>query len=90
MKKSILTIAICLIVSLGIAQAKKDSTVAVKDTTISVQMNINQFRQLLFAIDQNVDSKKISKDLLEFLQKSAQIVQPVDKPKSPIEPKPKK
>lgn len=80
MKKSILIIAILFISSLGIAQ-KKDSTVAVKDTTISVQMNINQFRQFLFAIDQNVDSKKVSKELLEFLQKSAQIVQPADKPK---------
>ena len=83
MKKSILTIAILFIASLGMAQAKKDSTVAVKDTTISVQMNINQFRGLLYAIDQNIDSKKISKELLEFLQKSAQIVQPADKPKKP-------
>jgi hypothetical protein len=81
MRKSILTIAILFIASLGMAQAKKDSTVAVKDTTISVQMNINQFRGLLYAIDQNIDSKKVSKELLEFLQKSAQIVQPKDKPK---------
>jgi hypothetical protein len=83
MRKSILTIAILFIASLGMAQAKKDSTVAVKDTTISVQMNINQFRGLLYAIDQNIDSKKVSKELLEFLQKSAQIVQPSDKPKKP-------
>jgi hypothetical protein len=81
MKKSLLTIAICFIAIIGQAQVKKDTTAAVKDTTISVQMNINQFRGLLYAIDQNVDSKKISKELLEFLQKSAQIVQPKDKPK---------
>lgn len=81
MKKQILTIAICLIASLGMAQVKKDTTVAVKDTTISIQMNINQFRALLYSIDQNIDSKKVSKELLEFLQKSAQIV--ADKPKKP-------
>ena len=83
MKKSILTIAILFIASLGMAQAKKDSTVAVKDTTISVQMSINQFRALLGTIDANIDSKSVSKSLLEFLQKSAQIVQPADKPKKP-------
>lgn len=81
MKKTILTIAVLFIVSLGMTQTKKDSTVSVKDTTISVQMNINQFRALLGAIDANIDSKKVSKELLEFLQKSAQIVQPKDKPK---------
>ena len=81
MKKSILTIAILFIASLGMAQGKNDLTVAVKDTTIQVTMNINQFRALLGTIDANIDSKKVSKELLEFLQKSAQIVQPKDKPK---------
>ena len=56
-------------------------TKAKQDTIIQVTMNINQFRQLLYTIDQNIDSKKLSKELLEFLQKSAQIVQPKDKPK---------
>lgn len=83
MNKSILTLSICLIAAFAFAQSpvKKDSLPAKQDTTISVTMNINQFRALLGAIDANIDSKKISKELLEFLQKSAQIVQPKDKPK---------
>ena len=81
MKKSILTLFACLIAVFVFSQEKSKDTPAKKDTTVSVQMNINQFRQLLFAIDQNVDSKKATKELLEFLQKSAQIVQPVEKPK---------
>lgn len=81
MKKSILTLFACLIAVIVIAQDKPKETPVKQDTTIAVQMNINQFRSLLFAIDQNVDSKKVSKELLEFLQKSAKIVQPKDKPK---------
>lgn len=81
MKKSILTLFACLFAVIGLAQEKPKDAPIKQDTTISIQMNINQFRGLLFAIDQNIDSKKVSKELLEFLQKSAQIVQPVDKPK---------
>jgi len=54
-----------------------------QDTTIAVQMKLDQFRALLIAIEQNVDSKKISKEILEFLQKNARLVQPADKPKKP-------
>jgi len=82
MKKTILTLFVCLIAIIALAQDKPKDAPAKQDTTISVQMNINQFRGLLMAIDQNVDSKKVSKELLEFLQKSAQIVQPTDKPKT--------
>lgn len=81
MKKTILTLFVCLLAIIVFAQDKPKDAPAKQDTTISVQMNINQFRGLLMAIDQNVDSKKVSKELLEFLQKSAQIVQPKDKPK---------
>jgi len=79
MKKLFITLS--LLISIAFAQDKPKDAPAKQDTTISVQMNINQFRGLLTAIDQNVDSKKVSKELLEFLQKSAQIVQPKDKPK---------
>lgn len=78
MKKSILTLSICLIAAFAFAQEPVK-----KDTTIQITLNINQFRVLLSTIDQNIDSKKLSKELLEFLQKSAQIVQPSDKPKKP-------
>jgi len=74
MKK--ITFVLLLISSFAYAQEK-----AKQDTTISIQMNINQFRALLGTIDANVDSKKVSRELLEFLQKSAQIIQPKDKPK---------
>lgn len=71
MKKILILIAIafCLTAS---AQEKKD-------TTIQVTMTLDQFKVVLYTIDANIDSKKVSKDLLEFLQKSAQIV--ADKPK---------
>jgi len=76
MRKLIITFLICLPLAL---MAQSDTTK--RDTTIQLKMNINQFRGLLYAIDQNIDSKKVSKELLEFLQKSAQMVQPADKPK---------
>ena len=76
MRKSILTLLICLPLAL---MAQSDTTK--RDTTIQLKMNINQFRALLGTIDANIDSKSVSKSLLEFLQKSAQIVQPADKPK---------
>jgi len=94
MKKSILTLFACLIAGIVFAQPKEavmneadKANVGIvakspvkQDTTIAVQMNINQFRSFLYAIDQNVDSKKVSKELLEFLQNSAKIIQPKDKP----------
>jgi hypothetical protein len=76
MKKIIITFLICLPLSL---MAQSDTTK--RDTTIQLKMNINQFRALLGTIDANIDSKSVSKSLLEFLQKSAQMVQPADKPK---------
>lgn len=81
MKKSILTLSVLLISVLAFSQEKPKLEPAKTDTTISIQMNINQFRALLGTIDQSIDSKSVSKSLLEFLQKSAQIVQPADKPK---------
>jgi hypothetical protein len=76
MKKLFITFLICLPLAL---MAQSDTTK--RDTTIQLKMNINQFRALLGTIDANIDSKSVSKSLLEFLQKSAQIVQPADKPK---------
>jgi len=55
-----------------------------QDTTVQLTMPLNSFRVLLYSIDVNIDSKKLSKELSEFLQKSARIVppaQPADKPK---------
>lgn len=80
MKKTTLTILTCLIAVFVFAQEVKKEP-AKQDTIISIQMNIDQFRALLSTIDQSIDSKKISSEILTFLQKSAQIVQPADKPK---------
>ena len=79
MRKSILTIALLLISVLAFSQDKPKDAPVKADTTIQVTMNIDQFRAVLISIDQNIDSKKVSKELLEFLQKSAKMVQPADK-----------
>lgn len=81
MKKSILTLSLILVSILAISQDKPKDAPAKADTTIAIQMKLDQFNALLYTIDANIDSKKVSKELLEFLQKSAQIVQPADKPK---------
>lgn len=78
MKKLLTTLI--LITSYAFAQDKPK-----RDTIISVQMNINQFRAVISAIDQNIDSKRISKELIDFLHKSAKIVE--QKPKPIIKPK---
>lgn len=78
MKKSILTISICLLSIVALSQ-KQDTTK--RDTTIQVTMNINQLRALLGAIDANIDSKKVSKEILEFIKNNAKMMQPADKPK---------
>ena len=47
-----------------------------KDTTIVVTLSLNQFRALLATIDANIDSKRASNELIEFLQSNARIAQP--------------
>lgn len=72
MKKTIkLLLAAFLFAFTASAQDKQP-----KDTTIAVTLNINQFRALLVAIDANIDSKKTSKEILEFLQQNARMVNP--------------
>jgi hypothetical protein len=70
--KKLLTTTALFIVCLSQAQEKKD-------TTIAMTVNINEFRAILITIDQNIDSKKVSKELLDFIQKNSKIV--ADKPK---------
>ena len=47
-----------------------------KDTTVQVTVSIEQFRGLLAAIDGNIDSKKASKEIVDFLLKSAAVLPP--------------
>lgn len=78
MKKAIF---IFLFLPLGLMAQKKDSVQVKKDTTIQILMPLEQFRALLYTIDVNIDSKKASKELIDFLSKSASIFQPADKAK---------
>ncbi len=57
-----------------------------KDTTVQVKIEINQFRALIQALDQLIDSKKASKEVIELLTKNASILD-ADKPKEIVKPK---
>jgi len=74
-------VATCISFS-ALSQEKKKA-----DTTIQVTMSLDNFRAVLYTIDANIDSKKLSKEILDFLQKYAQIV--ADKPKEQSAEKPK-
>lgn len=50
------------------------ATAQKKDTTIQLSMPIEQFRSLMIGIDASIDSKKSSKEIIDFLIKSAAIV----------------
>lgn len=79
MKKLLLFTA--LFISLSTFAQKKDSVVVSKDTTIQILLSINQYRALLSTMDRYIDSKAVTKDWFDFLQKIATIYQPADKPK---------
>lgn len=75
MKKTLTVLAALLITAASFSQTTK------KDTTIQITMSLDQYRELLYIIDVNIDSKKVSKGIVEFLQKGVSILQPADKPK---------
>lgn len=68
MKKTILTLTVILFSIIGFAQQQPK-----QDTTIIITLSLDQYRALLYTIDSNIDSKKVSKDLLDFISKSAAI-----------------
>lgn len=87
--RTVILFAVAICISFpSFSQEKKKA-----DTTIQVTMSLDNFRAVLYTIDANVDSKKVSKELIEFLQKSAQVVadkpkeQPAEKPKEQTKPK---
>jgi hypothetical protein len=86
MKKTILIVAI--IATSLFATAQKDTSKPKQDTTVQVLLSLNDYKALLYVIDSNIDSKQLTKQLLELLQKNASIYQPADKPKQ--QPMPKK
>jgi len=69
MKK--ITLILLLLVASFTSQAQSD-------TTIQIKLELNQFKQLLYVLDQAIDSKKLSKEIQELLTKNASIL---DKPK---------
>lgn len=90
--RSILLAMMLLVASASFAQDKPKAQEQPKDTTIAVTLNINQFRALLTVIDINIDSKKTSKELIDFLQQNARIVNqtpPTPKKEEKKEDKPK-
>lgn len=54
-----------------------------KDTTVQTTMSLDDYRSLIYMIEVNIDSKKASKEIIEFLQKNTRLLQPADKPKQP-------
>lgn len=85
MKKSLITLSICLIAVFAFAQSpvKKDS-LPVKQDTVFV-FNMADFKELATAIDQNVDSKTMTQKIIAFIRERGRIIpqQPADKPKKP-------
>ena len=76
MKKTI--IAALLLLSINAFSQKEQ----VKDSTVKITMTLQEYRQVLNVIDNNIDSKALTKQLLDFFQKRTELV--ADKPKSPI------
>jgi len=82
--RSILTTFLILSAFAVQAQTKPvEQPKAIQDTLINIEITLPQMRALFATIDQNVDSKKVSKEILTFLQQNAKMVQPADKPKKP-------
>lgn len=75
MKKTIIIGAILFSLSAN-AQQKESKVI---DSTVEIKLSLNEYRAVMSAIDVNIDSKKISKELLEFIAKNAQLI--ADKPK---------
>jgi hypothetical protein len=80
MKKMIVLGAILFSLSSN-AQQKESKII---DSTIEIKLSINEYRAIMSTIDANIDSKKLSKEILEFIAKNANLV--LDKPKD-IKPK---
>ncbi len=86
MKKLLLIITIFVGLSLQ-AQTPQQP----KDTTVQITLTLNQLRAVFAVLDQNIDSKKVSKEVLEFLQANAKMLTPAPATEKTVEkPTPKK
>jgi len=79
MKKTLLILSVLF--ALGVSAQEK------KDTTVQTTLSLDQYKAVLYAIDQNIDSKSLSKQLIDLLNKNTAIV--ADKPKTEVKPKSK-
>lgn len=71
MKKTI--IALFMLVSVSALAQKKDSV------NVVITLDTTSYKQLLYVIQESIDSKKLTKEIIELLQKNAKLV--ADKPK---------
>ena len=76
MKKTLILGAILFSLSSN-AQQKESKII---DTTIQVNFSLNEYKALLSVLESNIDSKKLTKELIDFLNSKVQII--ADKPKN--------
>ena len=98
MKKITLLLAVTVLSLSAFSQSKpKVDTIAaainakpetVVEDSVHIVISKEQFKNLLGSIDANIDSKSASRDILQFMQRMARLVE-VDKPKLPANLKPK-
>lgn len=74
MKKITILLAIVLALSTSAFCQKKDSSVQKLDTVVQVTLTVRDYQAVMTVIDQNIDSKKLSKEILEFFLKNAKLV----------------
>lgn len=63
-----------LLISVSVFAQKKDSVQVV------ITLDTTSYKQLLYIIETNIDSKQVTKALFDLLQKNARLVE-ADKPK---------
>ena len=66
----------------------KDSTAKQPvDTLVQTTWRLNDLRSFINAIERSVDSKSLSREMIDMLSRNSQILQPADKPKEVAKPK---
>lgn len=92
MKKLTLIAVAVLLINSAFGQKKDTVTADIKnvqaDSTVQLTMALNDFRAVLTEIDRNIDSKTVTTRLIQFLQRSARLLE-AEKPKPTVEQRPK-
>lgn len=83
MKKLSYLFILCLLTLISNGQEKKaDST----EKMVVITLDTTSYKQLLFVIENNIDSKQVTKAIMELFQKNARLMD-MEKPKKQIQPK---